>query len=90
MPPPTRADCEYGPRPCPRYACRHHLWNDRRVLKQDALPRDSCSLDVAKEGGATLERVGFVFGLTRERIRQIEAMAIKKLETRGVHLHIFY
>ena len=56
----------------------------------DELPPDTCSLDVAREGGVTLERVGLVFGLTRERIRQIEAMAIRKLEMRGMHLRIFY
>jgi DNA-directed RNA polymerase sigma subunit (sigma70/sigma32) len=63
---------------------------DRRVVRLDELPADTCSLDVAKEGGATLGRVGVVFGLTRERIRQIEAIAIRKLEMRGVHLRVFF
>lgn len=62
---------------------------DRRVVKLDELPADTCSLDIAKEGGVTLERVGVVFGLTRERIRQIEGIAIRKLEIRGA-LRIFY
>lgn len=54
------------------------------------LPDESCSLDVADEGGATLGRVGTVFGLTRERIRQIEVIAIQKIQMRGIHLRIFY
>lgn len=37
----------------------------------------SCSLDVADEGGKTLEDVGLAMGLTRERIRQIEMMGME-------------
>ncbi len=54
------------------------------------LPEESCSLDVADEGGVTLGRVGRLFGLTRERIRQIEGIAIEKLERRGVTLRVFH
>lgn len=43
---------------------------------------DSCVLDVADEGGATLERVGAVFGFTRERTRQIEMQALFKMKHR--------
>lgn len=44
----------------------------------DALPA-SCALDVAEEGGLTLERVGEVMNLTRERARQVEESALAKL-----------
>ncbi len=66
-PPRTRGDCLAGPRPCPWAPCRH------------VLPGGSCVLDVADRGGATLEEVGLVLHLTRERIRQIEARALAKL-----------
>jgi len=51
-------------------------------------PADSCALDVAVEqhdtrleahGGASLERVGQVLGVVRERVRQVEEAALKKL-----------
>lgn len=40
---------------------------------------------LGEDGSAkTLEQVGFLFEVTRERIRQIEAMALKKLRCSGV------
>jgi hypothetical protein len=39
----------------------------------------SCALDVAAAGEHTLEEVGGLLNLTRERIRQIEATALEKL-----------
>jgi hypothetical protein len=38
----------------------------------------SCALDVAEQGGLTLEQVGEIWHVTRERIRQIEERARKK------------
>jgi RNA polymerase primary sigma factor len=38
---------------------------------------------VADEGVHTLEEVGNIFGLTRERVRQILASALSKLRRRG-------
>ena len=35
----------------------------------------------------TLEQVGQAFGVTRERIRQIEAKALRKLQTKASHLN---
>lgn len=41
-----------------------------------------CVLDTgAVNNGMSLESVGVVFGVTRERIRQIEERALKKLKT---------
>jgi len=37
----------------------------------------SCALDVADQGGMTLERVGEIMNLTRERVRQTEALAFQ-------------
>jgi hypothetical protein len=95
--PRTRADCIEGPRPCPFIGCRHHLFMDVTPagsikfnypgLEPDELER-SCSLDVADAGEFTLEEVGRAMNLTRERVRQIEAAAMKRtgLQMReGVH-----
>jgi hypothetical protein len=38
----------------------------------------SCVLDLAKNGGMTLDDIGEVMNITRERARQIEAMALDK------------
>jgi hypothetical protein len=39
----------------------------------------SCALDVADEGSLTLDEIGKFFGVTRERVRQIEAKGLKLL-----------
>lgn len=79
-PPQTRADClEDGPnsaRPCRWITCKWYL--PRVVLGQP----HSCALDVADQGGTTLEVVGELMGLTRERVRQIEAKAFRRLRVR--------
>ena len=41
----------------------------------------SCALDIADRGGATLEQVGDALGIVRERVRQIETVALAKLNT---------
>ena len=41
--------------------------------------QESCSLDVAARGGRTLDEVGQLLGVVRERVRQIEARARSKL-----------
>jgi RNA polymerase primary sigma factor len=37
----------------------------------------------------TLEEIGNKYGVTRERIRQIEAKALQKIERRARHLRVF-
>lgn len=88
--PKTRAECVDGPRPCPYVSCRYHLYIDvspRTGAIKLNFPDlevwemgESCALDVADRGGTTLEDVGAIMNLTRERIRQVEVKALAKLE----------
>lgn len=88
--PKTRAECVEGPRPCPYVSCKHHLYIDvspRTGAIKLNFPDlevwemgESCALDVADRGGTTLEDVGAIMNLTRERIRQVEVKALAKLE----------
>lgn len=86
--PRLRAECLDGPRPCPYVSCQHHLYLD--VTESGSLKlnfpdvevwdmQETCALDVADRGGATLEDVGDLLNLTRERTRQIEAKALSQV-----------
>jgi hypothetical protein len=88
--PRMREECAEGPRPCPFVSCKHHLYIDVSPrtgaiklnfpdLEVWDMP-ESCALDVADRGGTTLEDVGAIMNLTRERIRQVEVKALAKLE----------
>lgn len=44
---------------------------------------EPCGLDACERGGLTLEEVGTVFNVTRERVRQMEVKAIGKLLESG-------
>ena len=50
--------------------------------------RETCALDVADKGGVTLEEVGAIMNLTRERIRQVEMRALQKLRQNSVKYNI--
>lgn len=86
--PRTRAECEKGPRPCPWVGCRHHLYLDVHI-NENSMPchptkevwelTDTCSLDIAEDGGVSCERVGELLNLTSERIRQIEVPLLAQL-----------
>lgn len=87
--PRTRGECKDGPRPCPWVSCRHHLYLDvsprtgaLKLNRPDLQPEEmveSCALDVADRGATTLEEVGAIMNLTRERIRQVEVKAFAQL-----------
>jgi len=85
--PVTREDCSGMVRPCPFVSCKHHLFLDvspstgsiklNFPLQEPWELKESCSLDVADRGGITLEEVGELLNLTRERVRQIELVAVR-------------
>lgn len=88
--PRTRAECLEGARPCPFVSCQHHLYLDvspRTGAIKLNFPdlevwemTETCALDVADRGGTTLEEVGAIMNLTRERIRQVEVKGLAKLQ----------
>ncbi len=90
MRPKTRAECLDGQRPCPFVSCAHHLYLDvspRTGAIKLNFPdlevtemTETCALDVADRGGTTLEEVGAIMNLTRERIRQVEVKGLAKLQ----------
>jgi sigma-70-like protein len=88
--PGSRAECSQEIRPCPWVACKHHLYLDVnpetgsiKINFPDLEPwelQHTCALDVADRGGITLEEVGEIMNLTRERIRQVEVRGLLKLK----------
>ena len=87
--PRNRSDCATGPRPCLFVSCKHHLYLDVNPEtgsvklnfpdKEIWELAETCALDVADRGGITLEEVGTIMNLTRERIRQVETRGLLKL-----------
>jgi len=87
--PRMRSECVESVRPCPFVSCKHHLYLDvsaRTGAIKLNFPdlevwemTETCALDVADRGGTTLEEVGAIMNLTRERIRQVEVKGLAKL-----------
>jgi hypothetical protein len=87
--PRVRNECAEAMRPCPFVSCKHHLYLDvsaRTGAIKLNFPdlevwemTETCALDVADRGGTTLEEVGAIMNLTRERIRQVEVKGLAKL-----------
>jgi hypothetical protein len=87
--PRTRAECVNGPRPCLFVSCKQNLYLDVNPetgsIKLNFPDKEiwelaeTCALDVAEKGGITLEEVGEIMNLTRERIRQVETRGLLKL-----------
>jgi hypothetical protein len=92
----TRAECRDGPRPCLFVSCRYHLYldvdpssgsvrlnfPDQEVWELE----ETCALDLAEAGTVTLDHIGELLGVTRERVRQIEQGALRRLEARAAPL----
>ncbi|MFZ5440984.1 MAG: sigma factor-like helix-turn-helix DNA-binding protein [Myxococcota bacterium] len=89
--PKSRADCINSPRPCVFVSCKYNLYLDVNPetgsIKLNFPDKEiweleyTCALDVAEKGGITLEEVGEIMNLTRERIRQVETRGLEKVRT---------
>ena len=87
--PRTRADCVNSPRPCVFVSCKYNLYLDVNPetgsIKLNFPDKEiweleyTCALDVSEKGGITLEEVGEIMNLTRERVRQVETAGLSKL-----------
>jgi Sigma-70, region 4 len=87
--PEARSECQDSERPCPFVSCKHHLYLDVNPETGSIKLNfpdievwemtETCALDIAERGGVTLEEVGEIMNLTRERIRQLEMTGLNKL-----------
>ena len=86
--PRTRGECHAMPRPCPFVSCRHHLALDVDAAtgavrlnfpgqELDDLA-ETCALDVADRGGATLAATGALVNLSRARVFQLESRVLQR------------
>ena len=76
-------------RPCPFVSCKYHLYLDVHPVRGSIKVNftdievwemtETCALDIADRGGITLEEVGEIMNLTRERVRQVETAGLAKL-----------
>ncbi len=88
--PASRGDCADMERPCPFVSCKYHLYIDVHPVRGSIKVNfpdlevwemtDTCALDIADRGGITLEEVGEIMNLTRERVRQVETQGLAKLQ----------
>ena len=88
--PRNRGECINRQRPCLFVSCKYHLYLDVNPntgtikfnfpdLEPWELPQ-TCALDVADRGGTTLEEIGMLMNLTRERVRQLESIVLEKIK----------
>jgi len=88
--PKTRSECKDMDRPCPFVSCKYHLYIDVHPVRGSIKLNfpdveiwemtETCALDVADRGGITLEEVGEIMNLTRERVRQVETAGLARLQ----------
>lgn len=93
--PEDRSVCEGSARPCLYVACKYNLFTDITDSGSIRFPfgddpqalltmEHTCALDVAESGGLTLEKVAKLTNVTRERVRQVEQVAMTKMRYEAV------
>lgn len=99
--PKKRAECLRQKGPCLLVGCKYNIYLDvspetgsikfNYPDKEVWEMAETCSLNIADQGGVTLEAVGDLLNLTRERIRQVEVKALTKLrlQKRRAELEVF-
>lgn len=70
----TGTACRRLPNPCPSTLCRYRMESDEG---------ETCVKRIAESGSMTLEQVGVLISVTRERVRQIEKSALIHLRRRS-------
>jgi hypothetical protein len=91
--PRLRSECRSGSRPCIFVSCKYNLYIDVNPVtgsikfnfpgKEIWEIEETCALDIAERGGITLEEIGELMNLTRERVRQLENDALHKVRREG-------
>lgn len=94
--PVTRGDCAGSEGPCPWVSCKFNLYLDVNTrngnIKLNFPDREVwevpelCALHIADRGETTVEDIGALTNLTRERIRQVEDAALAAMKASSPHM----
>jgi hypothetical protein len=68
---------------CTHAKCRYHLAHRSR-WEHELKPTRDCALIVANEGPHSMDEVALAFGMSKERVRQLEESALEKLKQSGL------
>lgn len=78
----TGGACLSTNHPCAESACRYHAACQTTAESLEIMRGDRCALRLAARGPLTLEEIGRSLGITRERVRQIESLGIRRMGRR--------
>lgn len=86
----TGGTCRRQSKTCKRTECRMHMAAiedakarvGRPTTRPPVVMVEACVLDAADKGGLSLEEVARRLGITRERVRQIEQIGMRRFNAR--------